>query len=357
MKTYIKFISNIFLKSFGFVFLITFSLVFIINLLTELEFFKNINVSLFFTIYLSLINSPSMIFEIFPFIFLISTQLFFINLFRDDHIQIFKYSGLKNSKILFIISTITFLVGLLAITIFYNISSNLKNFYLELKSNYTKDGKYLAVINQNGLWIRDKIENKILIVNASKIDENFLINSFITEFDTKYEVIRNIKSDKIDIQDNIWIVNNAEIFEKNIRTKKEKILINSNFNYDRINSLFSNLSSMSLIELMSLKKNYQSLNYSTVDINIQIQKIASYPIYLILMTIFSAIIMLNTKKFKNSTVKISIGLFFCVLIYYFNNLFYVMGSTEKINYLLSVWIPLLSLTILISLMTFRVNEK
>ena len=133
MKTYINFISSIFLRSFAFVFLIIFSLVFIINLLTELEFFKDLDVSLFFTIYLSLINSPSMIFEIFPFIFLISTQLFFINLFQDNQIQIFKYSGLKNSKILFIISTITFLVGILIITIFYNISSNLKNLYLEVK--------------------------------------------------------------------------------------------------------------------------------------------------------------------------------------------------------------------------------
>ena len=333
------------------------SLVFILNLLTELEFFKDLDVSIFFTVYLSLINSPSMIFEIFPFIFLISTQLFFINLFQDNQIQIFKYSGLKNSKILFIISTITFLLGILIITIFYNVSSNLKNFYLELKSNYTKDGKYLAVINQNGLWIRDKIENKILIVNASKVDKNFLINSFITEFNSNYEVVRNIKSERVDIKDNTWIVNDAEIFEKNVRTIKDKILINSNFNYDRINSLFSNLSSLSLLELMNLKKNYQSLNYSTVDINIQIQKIISYPIYLILMTIFSAIIMLNSKNYKSSTLKISLGLFFCVIIYYFNNLFNVLGSTEKINYFLSIWIPLLSLTFLTSLMTYNVNEK
>ena len=357
MKTYINFISSIFLRSFVFVFLIIFSLVFIINLLTELEFFKDLDVSLFFTIYLSLINSPSMIFEIFPFIFLISTQLFFINLFRDDQIQIFKYSGLKNSKILFIISMITFFVGIVIITIFYNISSNLKNLYLEVKSNYTKDGKYLAVINQNGLWIRDKVENKILIVNASKIDQNFLINSFITEFNNNYEVLRNIKSDKIDIKENAWIVNDAEIFEKNVRTLKDKIIINSNFNYDRINSLFSNLSSLSLLELINLKKNYKSLNYSTVDINIQIQKIASYPIYLILMTIFSAVIMLNSKRYTNNTLKISLGLFFCVIIYYLNNLFNVLGSTEKINYFLSIWIPLLLLTIITSLMTLKVNEK
>ena len=40
MKTYIKFISLIFLKSLLFVFLIMTSLVFILNLLSELEFLK-----------------------------------------------------------------------------------------------------------------------------------------------------------------------------------------------------------------------------------------------------------------------------------------------------------------------------
>ena len=101
-----------------------------------------------------------MVFEIFPFIFLISTQLFFIKLFSNNEIQIFKYSGLKNSKIISIITLVTLLISLFIISIFYNTSSTLKNFYLELKSDYTKDGKYLAVINKNGLWIRDKIENK-----------------------------------------------------------------------------------------------------------------------------------------------------------------------------------------------------
>ena len=357
MKTYIKFITNTFLQSFFYALLIIFSLVFIINLLTELEFFKNIDVNIFFTIYLSLLNSPSMIFEIFPFIFLISTQLFYIKLFNNDEIQIFKYSGLKNSKILLIISIISLLISLIIISLFYNTSSNLKNFYLELKSSYTKDGKYLAVINKNGLWIRDKVDNKILIINSAKINENYLINNFISEFDENYQVLRNIKSEKIDITDNKWIIIEPEIIIKNVSQKKEKILIYSNFNYERIQGLFSNLSSLSFMELIELKKNYDLLNYSTIDVNIQIQKIISYPIYLMIMTIFSSIIMLNSRKLKSNTLKISVGLFLCVVIYYLNNLFIILGSTEKINYIMSVWTPLLFLTFVTILTVSRINEK
>jgi lipopolysaccharide export system permease protein len=357
MKTYIRYILNTYIKSFFYVMLIILSLVIIINLLGELDFFKNINVSIFFTIYLSLLNAPSVIFEIFPFIFLISTQLFYIRLFNNDEIQIFKYSGLKNSKILLIITVTSLLFGLIIISLFYNLSSNLKNFYLEIKSNYTTDGKYLAVINKNGLWIRDKIDNKIYIINASEINDNFLIDSFITEFDENYNVVRNIKSEKIDITKNKWLIIKPEIFLKNNSEKKDEINLLTSFNYKRIQSLFSNLSSLSFLKLIELKKNYNLLNYSVVDVNIQIQKLLSYPIYLILMTIFSSTIMLNTKKFKSNTLKISLGLFLCVIIYYFSNLFNVLGKTEKIHYMLSVWAPLLFLSLIILLMTHRVNEK
>ena len=357
MKTYIKFLTVTFLKSFLFIIFIILSLVFIINLLTELEFFKDMEISIFFTIYLALINSPSMIFEIFPFIFLLSTQLFYIKLFNNDEIQIFKYSGLKNFKILKIINIISIFLGLIIIIFYYNISSNLKNAYLELKSNYTKDGKYLAVINKNGLWIRDKIDNKLIIINSSKIDDTYLIDNFITEFDENYQVLRNIRSPKIDIKNNTWKIFKPEIFIENTSQKKEEIEINSNFNYARIQTLFSNLSSLSLIKLFELRKNYISLNLSTVEINIQIHKIISYPIYLMLMTMFSAVIMLNSKKFKNNTLKILIGLFLCVIIYYLNNIFNVLGKTEKINYIISVWSPLLILTFVILLITNRINEK
>ena len=148
MKTYHKYILYSYFKSFIFVFLVMFSLVVILNILSELEFFRNIDLNFMFPIYLAILNSPSLIFEMFPFIFLISTQLFFINLFNDNQIDIFKYSGLKNSKILALISIFTFFLGIFIITIFYSFSSNFKNLYLEFKNNYTADDKYLAVVTK-----------------------------------------------------------------------------------------------------------------------------------------------------------------------------------------------------------------
>mgnify|MGYP001363987112 CR=1 FL=1 len=358
MKTYIKFLGRIFLNSFFYVLLVMISLIFILNLLSELEFFKDIKVNNLLPIYLSFLNAPTLIFELFPFIFLITTQLFFITLFNNNELGIFKYSGLKNSKIILILSTISFILGLLIILIFYNFSSNIKNFYLEQKIKHTLDGKYLAVITNNGLWIKDIVQNKINIINASKIDQNFLLDVFITEFDEQFQVIKNIKSQKVDIKDKTWALYKASIYEKDGNISKiDKLEFNSNFDYQKIQSLYSNLSSLSLLELLDLRKNYKSLNYSTTEVDIQIQKIISYPLYFTLMTILAAVVMFNTKKFNNVTLKLAIGLFMSVIIYYMNNFFIIMGNTEKIPVLVSIWMPLITLLLFNSISVVKINEK
>ena len=357
MKVYIKFLLSIFSKSLFYVISIMFSLIFILNLLTELEFFKEIEVSITFPILLSLLNSPSMIFEMLPFIFLITTQLFFIKLFNNNEIEIFKYSGLKNSSILRIYSVITLITAIILTIIFYNFSATFKNFYLDKKSKFTTDSKYLAVITKNGLWIKDEIDEKIYIINSSRMKDNFLINNFITEFDQDYKVIRNLKSDKIDIQNKIWEINDVKIYNRNNYEVQNLLKIKTNFDYKRIQTLYSNLSSLTIFELFELRKNYKKLNYSLTEINLQLLKICFYPLYLLLIAFFSSLIMFRIKRLHNTTFKISLGLFFSVIIYYINNFFMVMGNTERMSIIFAILIPLILLTIVNSLMLNKINDK
>ena len=357
MKTHIQFLIKNYLISLLNVFFVFFCLIFILNLLTELEFFKKSDVNTFFPLYLSLINTPIFIFEMFPFIFLISTQFFFSNLINNDEINIFKYSGLKNSKIFSVLTFTTFFIGILIIVIFYNLSSNLKNLYLGLKSNHTEDNKYLAVITNNGLWIKDIFNEKTLMINANLVNQNKLLDAYISEFDENYEIIRNIKSTEIDITKKEWIIKNAEIFIQNDKETVSELKFDTNFDYKVIQNLFSNMSSLSFLELIEMRKNYQKLGYSLTEIDLQLLKLLSFPIYFSLMFIFSGIIMMNTKNFKSKNFKIIIGLFSSVVIYYINNFFFILGTSEKIGVITSILTPLF-LFVLINLTFMRnLNAK
>ena len=357
MKTYIKFLINLFNISFFKVFIIFFSIILISNVLEQAEFFKDVDLSFFYLIFLSFLNTPSIIFEILPFIFLLSTQVFFINLIGKNELEIFKYSGLNNFKIIKIISTYALLLGFIFIIIFYNISSSLKNSYLLIKNQYSEDDKYLAVITENGLWIKDEINSGINIINANKVDDEFLLNVSITQFSKNFEILRIIQSYKVDISTFEWKLYEPTILVNGEENNETEITLKSNFDLKKINSLFSNLSSLTLIDLFDLRKSYKNLNYSLIDIDSHLYKIASYPLYLTLITILSAIIMFNIGYQKNSFFKITFGILLSVIIYYVNYFLNVLGTNEKIPLILSIFMPLIILSIINFISIIRLNEK
>ena len=151
----------------------------------------------------------------------------------------------------------------------------------------------------------------------------------ISQFDENFNIVRNIKSKKINIKNLEWQIYNPEIFENEEKIKLKLLKKNFNYNYERIKNLFSNLSSLSIDELFDLKQNYTELNYSTTEVEVQINKLISYPFYLTMITLLSSIIMFKVKNYTNVTLKIIIGLFLSVIIYYTFNFFNVMGSTKN----------------------------
>jgi len=357
MKTYIKFLINLFNISLLKIFITFFIIILITNILEQIEFFKNIDLSFFYLFFLSLLNTPSVLFEILPFIFLLGTQVFFIHLIDKNELQVFKYSGLNNIKIIKILGLYSFILGIIMVIFFYNGSSILKNSYLLIKNNYSDDNKYLAVITENGLWIKDEINDNINIINARQVNNEFLLNVSITKFNKDFDLVEVLQSERVDITSKKWKIFNPITLKGNSQSTLNELILHSNFDLQKINSLFSNLSSLSIIDLITLRKSYMSLNYSVTDINSHLLKIVSYPVYLTLITIFSAIIMFNIGYQKNTFYKITLGIFLSVIIYYINNFLSVLGTNEKIPITLSIFLPLIILSIINFISIIKLNEK
>lgn len=357
MKIYIKYIINNFIKLLFLVSFIFFILVLLLNLFEELNFFKDTNESLYYPLLLNILNAPSILINIFPFIFLISTQFLHINLIEKNELIILKNFGIDNMKLISIISMVSFIASLLIIIVFYNFSAKLKHFYLEIKNDFASDNKYLAVITDNGIWMKDEIDNKTSIVNANLIEGNFLKNVVITQFDDNFTPKKYIYADNIDIKKNQWKIETAIIIENNIRTVKDNLLFQSNFNSEKINTLFSNLTSLTIWELFDLRDEYNSVGYSVKEINLHLQKIYSFPVYLTILTIFASVLMLNVPFNKPKLFYLLMGIFVSVLIFYINHFSSLLGENNKLPIILSVWLPHVIVSILTGIGMVRINEK
>ena len=117
------------------------------------------------------------------------------------------------------------------------------------------------------------------------------------------------------------------------------------------------MSAFNIYELMELRNDYKNINYSITEIDIYIKRIFSYPFLLTVMTIFSSIIMLNIKHQRPKIFYIGGGVLISVVIYYVNFFFGALGKNEQIPILLSIWLPILLLSITSLIGIIKLNEK
>jgi lipopolysaccharide export system permease protein len=333
-------------------------LILILNLLEEVNFFKDLEVFFLFPFLMSLLKASSNLFEIFPFIVMISTQFFFLELISKNELEALKINGVNNLKLIKILFFSSFFLGLVMSGFFYNISAKLNFFYLEMKNSYSEDNDYLLVVNKNGIWIKDEIDEKTYIINASELKGSYLIEVIITEFDKDFKLQSVIKSLKVDISNFDWEILMPIINKDNVTKRpKESVFIRTHFDQKKINSLYENLSSLTIFELINLKKDYVMIGYSTNEIESKIQKIISFPTYLTILVMLISIIMLNIKRNNTFIFHVILGIFLSVVIYYFYYLFNLLGENNTIPILTSVWLPLVILLFIVIIGLIRINEK
>ena len=360
LKSYQNYLIKIFLKKILIVFLIFFSLSFFLNILSEVNFFsdKETDVGVYYPIFLTSLNLPSVLFEIFPFIFLISAQLFYLELHEKNELMVFRNFGIDNFKLIKLLLLTSFVLGVFIITIFYTFSSNLKYSYLFYKNKYSQDNKYLAVVNENGLWIKEEINNQKNIINAEHFKDNQLLSVTISRFDKSFNLIETLIASSANLEVKKWKLNDVNIFrdgqDKKFSTSEIHI---TNFDKQKIYDLFSDLYSLSIFELLNLKRDYEKFGYSTTEIQSHLHNIFVQPLYFLIMAYIGSILMFNSKYNKSKVINIIVGVLISVIIYYLNYFITLMGKNEIIPILPSIWISQIILFILCIVGSLRINEK
>ncbi len=338
--------------------LIFFVLIIILGVFEEISFFKDTDANFLTPYFMTILNAPITLFEIFPFIFLISIQFLFYEIFKKKELILLKVNGLNNLKIILTLCITTIIFGIILIVIYYNLASKLKFIYTDIKNQFSNDNKYLAVVNDSGLWLKDEINNSVLIVKSKYIKGDHLVEVIINEFDINFNHKRTIQSNKINISKKNWIINDPTITENNIsKSNLNKIYYQTNFDENKIKSLFSNFSTLNLFELFNLKNDYENLGYSSNEIKIHLLKLFSTPFFYALMTVLSSIIMFNVNENKNIFFHIILGILISVIIYYINFIFVSLGNTGVIPVNISIFLPILFISLITLMGLVNVNEK
>ncbi len=360
IKQYEGYLSKLFIKNILLIVLVFIFLSFFLNIFEEIKYFENKENEIYYPIILTILNIPSIIFEILPFIFLLAVMFFFISLYERDEIELLRSNGIENSKITTIISIVSLIMGILLIVLYYSFSSNLKSLYLNMKYKYSNSSDHLAVVNEDGLWIKEKskINENIFIINARNYKIDSLENLEITQLDNSYNLINTIVAKKANIKKKLWILKDVKIISED-----QKLLNFSNYSYSSsfnekiISNLYSNLNSLNIIQLIKLRDNYKSIGYSATDVRLHLNKIFSLPIYLTLTTIIGALLMFKLTFIKSKFFLVVIGVIVSVIFYYVNYFSILFGKNETLPVEISIWLPQILIFLICTIGLTKINEN
>ena len=375
MKTFypsklIQYFSKEFISSLLIVLLVFLSLSLLTNSVSELVYLKDKkleNVILMATI-LTLAKTPSTIIELSIFIFLFSGILFFVKIQKNNEVNTMLLAGISKTFPILIPAIISFLCGLFIIFFLSPVSSVSLNFYEQEKRLYSSNDN-LIVMNKMGLWFMENSIDGYNIIRADKIESNDfakLTNVTIYNLDQNFNFIKRLDSKKVLINQKKWSLIDTQITkEKELSSNDKKsnndFLVSIDFNssivINNLKNYFTDVNTVSFLEMLKTIKTLNSRGYSADELRIKYHKYLSLPFYLFAMILVSTTFTMGANKQYNTFMYLFFGTILGVCIYFLNDLSISLGLSNKLPLTTSVWSPV-GLVIFLSVINLiRINER
>ena len=363
LKSINRYIINEYIKSLFVVIAVMLSIVLLINLLDEFNFFKSKkDLKFIFFIIFTILKIPNVLINLFPFIVLFGGIVFYLKIYNHNEVISLRVMGYSNIQIILIPALTSFVIGYIIVFLIVPFSSSMLRYYEDLRSEYNET-KNLVFVNETGIWILDKNEKEKNIIRIEKISKDFSAVSQITiyNYDSSNNFIKRIDATEGFIKDKNWQLNKVHIISSNKKNNKENYLNNynyiSNVNINELKNVYKNTDTTSLLDINKEMSILEDKGYSTIDLRIRYQKLISFPIYLLAMSILSGLMIINLGKTSNYLKYGSYGVIISIIIYFLNDLSITIAKSGIISVDFSVWIPIF-LIILINLVGItQVNAK
>jgi lipopolysaccharide export system permease protein len=362
-KSINQYIVKEYLKSLLIVICVMFSIILLITLLDEFNYYKsNKDLKFIKFIIFTFLKIPNLLFNLFPFIVLFGGIVFYLKIYNYNEVISLRVMGYSNIKIILIPALTSFVMGYLIVFIVVPFTSSMLKYYEELKSENDQT-KNLVFINETGIWIIDKNENEKNFIRIEKINKNFLNISQITiyNYDKNNNFIKRIDAAEGNINDNNWELYKVSIISSYNKKNTENYLRNydykTNIKISELKNIYKNTDTTSLLDINKEMLILEDKGYSITDLKIRYQKLISFPIYLLAMSILSGLMIINLGKTSNYLKYGSYGVIISIIIYFLNDLSITIAKSGVISVDFSVWIPIF-LIILINLVgIMQVNAK
>ena len=274
-KVLFSYLIRIYLKNIIFVLLIFIFLIFLIDFIEiyrraseKINFNNNDENFVKILIYLSFLKSPNTVKNILPISILISSVITFLKWRQNNYFVIIRTVGISLKTTILPPCFIALFLGLLSLIFLNPLANYCNNNYKSLENKYFGHKVTESIsLSNNGIWIRKKISDGFLIINAQNItkNKNVLNKVEIFGFDDKNNFINKIIASTASLQENILLLKKGKKFNSQITNEffdSFSIQLKNKFNtFDLTSEIAENMNLVDLYNYITLMKNL-GVNYS-----------------------------------------------------------------------------------------------
>jgi lipopolysaccharide export system permease protein len=301
------------------------------------------------SIFLAILQLPNFIREMFIFFIMISVMITFYSLSLNNEITIMRSAGLSLFKIIAPISIIIFIIGIILITIFNEIVIISDKKYQEIENSLKDDSENNIIITPvDGIWFKqsnfDQKDGKIIFrAESANNKELIFYNVKIWFFDKNNKFYQKIDAEKLNLQDNKFIakkvkINNNQLINKYITDFNMATDLTADFIRQKISNNFSNIKSFSIFELPNLIEDMKNSGYSTRKFQLYYHFLLAKPFFLIAISLIALYFTIANSRSNNNIIKFVIGIIFSFLLYISMSISYAFGTSGFLPFFVASWL-------------------
>ena len=333
----------------------------LLNLFEEIEFFKNLDVGYNLPFLMTAMFIPNLLIKFLPFVIFIAAMWYFVSIKSSKDLLTLKVFGFSNLKIILILGLTAFAFGVLVIFALNPITSAMIKYYEQTKSNYSRDTDHLVTINRNGVWIKETQQNQLILINAQRLENNFLIDVSLDILSEDHVLLKRIEAKKADVTENLWKLDQSKVYDftNTVKGKFESvdtIEFNSFYNLVKLNSLYKNLDTISFLDIIIEYRELILRGYEKSTISEKINTFLALPFFLVLMIFLASIFTINNRNINNINYTL-IAVLSCAIIYYMKDVSFALGKSNRLSPEMSVWIPIIIISLFNLVGLLQINEK
>ncbi|MBF0247538.1 MAG: LPS export ABC transporter permease LptG [Alphaproteobacteria bacterium] len=293
---------------------------------------------------MALLKLPHMGQLLFPFAALFGGMAAFWRLSRSQELAVTRAAGISVWQFLLPALFLALALGIVKITAFNPLSSATLTRFQVMEATLLKGQKSVFSISGTGVWLRQSTEEGHAVIHARNLLQHDntveLINTVTFLYQGQDTFIGRVDAERATLGEGHWLMKNAWINRP--ETPPEDVgefWLETDLTLARIQDNFAPPETMSFWKLPDFIQTLEAAGFSAIRHRLQWHALLASPLLMCAMVLIAATFTLRHSRRGTTTFIIVSGVFTGFMLYFFSDVVFALGLSERIPVTLAAWTP------------------